>query len=47
MRAHGVCIHSEERYRNESTVAPKAQDRIAQLERGLVLVCITLMEVDV
>lgn len=47
MWAHGICVHSEEWHCNEGSVAPEAQDGVAQLECGLMLVCITLVEVDV
>ncbi len=47
MRPDRVCIHSEERNCDESPIPSKAQDRIAQLKRGMVLVRVTLVKVDI
>ena len=47
MRSNGVCVDTEQRNRNECTVAAQTQDSIAQFERCVVLVGVPLVEVDV
>ena len=47
MRSNGVCVDTEQRNRNECTVAAQTQDGVAQFERCVVLVGIPLVEVNV
>jgi hypothetical protein len=47
MRADWFGVDSKERHSNEGTVVSQAEYRISQLEGSMVLVGITLVEVNV
>jgi hypothetical protein len=47
MRADGFGVDSEERYSNKGTIVPQAEDGISQLKGSVMLLGITLVEVNV
>ena len=47
VRANGICVDTEEGYRDERAVPAQPQNCVSEFYRSVVLVCVTLVEVDV
>jgi len=47
MRTNGVSVHTKQRDSDKRSITPQAQYSVTQVQRNLVFISVTLMEVNI